>query len=60
MTQPLSEQTLKEVVALALEIERGGDSLPADLRDAYLEAKQTIVDSRRNAETAENPLQLSW
>jgi hypothetical protein len=60
MTEPLSEQTLQDVVTLALDVERGGDGLPAEARDAYLEAKQTIVEARRNAETAENPLQLSW
>lgn len=60
MTEPLNEETLKNVVTLALDVERGGDGLPADARDAYLEAKQTIVEARRNAETAENPLQLSW
>jgi hypothetical protein len=58
--EPLTEETLQHVVELALDIERGGESLPPDAREAYLEAKQSIVDARRTAETEENPLQLSW
>ena len=58
MAEPLTEETLQSIVSLALDIERGGEALPADARDAYLEAKQSIVESRRCAETAGNPLQL--
>jgi hypothetical protein len=46
----LASETLGEIVALALDIERGGESLPAEARVAYLEAKQSIIDARRAGE----------
>jgi hypothetical protein len=56
----VTEETLTHVIELVREIERTGKAIPTDSRNAYLEAKQSIVDARRNAETHENPLQLCW
>lgn len=61
MTEPIvTSETLDGVVALVQDVESGGEALPPDVREEYLEARQSIVDARRSAENDDKSLQLSW
>lgn len=61
MAEPIiTSETLDQVVALVQEVESGGEALPPNVREEYLEARQSIVDARRSAENDDKSLQLSW
>jgi hypothetical protein len=56
----ITSETLDEVVLLVQDVESGSEALPAEVRDAYLTARQEIVEKRRSAESDDKSLQLSW
>jgi hypothetical protein len=56
----ITSETLDEVVLLVQDVESGSEALPPEVRDAYLTARQEIVEKRRSAESDDKSLQLSW
>jgi hypothetical protein len=58
VSSPPVDDQFTRLVEVARDVDRAAGSLPAEERQAYVDAQRSVVDARRSAEIHEGLLQL--